>query len=241
VISRGGLEGGCYYSRVSAGLGRILIVDDEHSVREVLSEYFSEQGYSVATAGDGEEALALVRQDTPDLVLLDVRMPGIDGVETLRRMRGIAPDVSVIMVTANEDVGLARETLKLGALDYVAKPFDFVYLERAIMAGLVQSGGGAASAQSSGDPWRDLALAVFEAARGMAPVPRASTGAPLEAAALAAAREAAAGRAEPASAALDEIELLLHLAAELRDLTRAQLPAVQATLERARQALRARR
>ena len=126
----------------SVGLGRILIVDDELSVREVLSEYFVEQGYSVESAGDGEEALALVQRVTPDLVLLDVRMPRMDGVETLRRIRGIAPEVSVIMVTANEDVGLARETLKLGALDYVAKPFDFVYLERAIMAGLAQAGAG---------------------------------------------------------------------------------------------------
>ena len=129
----------------SVGLGRILIVDDEQSVREVLSEYFIEQGYSVEYAGGGEEALALVQRSTPDLVLLDVRMPGIDGVETLRRIREIAPDVAVIMVTANEDVGLARETLKLGALDYVAKPFDFVYLERAIMAGLAQVGAAAAT------------------------------------------------------------------------------------------------
>ena len=127
---------------VRAGLGRILIVDDEQSVREVLSEYFVEQGYSVETAEDGEKALALVQANAPDLVLLDVRMPGIDGLETLRRLRTIAPDLAVIMVTANEDVGLARDTLKLGALDYVAKPFDFVYLERAIMAGLAQAGVG---------------------------------------------------------------------------------------------------
>jgi len=221
----------------SAGLGRILIVDDEQSVREVLSEYFTEQGYSVENAGGGEEALALVQRSTPDLVLLDVRMPGIDGVETLRRIREIAPDVSVIMVTANEDVGLARETLKLGALDYVAKPFDFVYLERAIMAGLAQSGGGLVSAApASGDAWRDLALAVFQAVRAMSTAARASTGARLEEAVLSAACAASGGGAD--ATALGRVDLLLSLAAELRDLTGAELSRVQGALERARQSLR---
>ena len=219
----------------SAGLGRILIVDDEQSVREVLSEYFTEQGYSVENAGGGEEALALVQRSTPDLVLLDVRMPGIDGVETLRRIREIAPDVSVIMVTANEDVGLARETLKLGALDYVAKPFDFVYLERAIMAGLAQGGvgGSVPAAPASGDAWRDLALAVFQAVRGMSTAARASTGVRLEEAVLSAASE---GRAD--ATALGRVDLLLSLAEELRDLTGAELSRVQGALERVRRSLR---
>jgi len=223
----------------SEGLGRILIVDDEQSVREVLSEYFTEQGYGVETAGSGEDALVLVRATAPDLILLDVRMQGMDGVETLRRLREVAPLVSVIMVTANEDVGLARETLKLGALDYVAKPFDFVYLERAVLAGMAQAGAGqAATPPASGDPWRDLALAVFQVVRGMAAGPRASTGARLEDAVLASAREAAAGHREAAAAALGEVDLLLALAAELRDLTGADLTVVQGAIERARQALR---
>lgn len=222
----------------SAGVARILIVDDEDSVREVLSEYFTEQGYSVAMADAGETALALVQERAPDLVLLDVRMPGIDGVETLRRMRAIAPEVSVIMVTANEDVDLARETLKLGALDYVAKPFDFVYLERAVMAGLVQAGESTGMAAAAVEPWRALAHAVFQAVRDMPPGGRASTGARLEDGALAAARAAAAGRVELAAAALDEIALLLDLAAELRDLAGERVPAVQDALDRARQRLR---
>jgi len=223
----------------SPGLGRILIVDDEQSVREVLSEYFTEQGYAVESAGDGEEALAQVQRSTPDLVLLDVRMPGIDGVETLRRLRGIAPDVPVIMVTANEDVGLARDTLKLGALDYVAKPFDFVYLERAIMAGLARAeAGGGATAAASADPWRDLALAVFQAVRRMNSVSRASTGTRLEDAAIAGAREAALGRAAEARATLGSIDLLLALATEMGDLVGAELGRVQSAVARARESLR---
>jgi DNA-binding response OmpR family regulator len=223
------------------GLGRILIVDDEQSVREVLSEYFTEQGYAVETAGDGEEALAIVQRSLPDLVLLDVRMPGIDGVETLRRIRGLAPDLAVIMVTANEDVGLARDTLKLGALDYVAKPFDFVYLERAIMAGLAQADGRGAAVGGpvSTDPWRDLSLSVFQAVRRMNSVARASTGIRLEDAAVASAREAALGRAAEATATLGSMELLLAAAAELRDLTGAELSRVQAAVDRARASVRA--
>lgn len=223
---------------VGAGLGRLLIVDDEQSVREVVSEYFSEQGYGVETAGGGEEALALVQTNPPDLVLLDVRMQGLDGVATLRRLREIAPQVSVIMVTANEDVGLARETLKLGALDYVAKPFDFVYLERAVLAGLARAGAGRQAASVSEDCWRDLARAVFRAVRGMGALPRASTGARLEEAALASAREAAAARREAAAVALGDIELLLSVAAELHDLTGADLTVIQGAVERARHALR---
>jgi DNA-binding response OmpR family regulator len=221
------------------GLGRILIVDDEQSVREVLGEYFSEQGYDVEAAASGEQALAIVARSAPDLILLDVRMPGLDGVATLRRLREIVPEVSVIMVTANEDVGLARETLKLGALDYVAKPFDFVYLERAVMAGLSQAVATdeAAAPPASGDPWRDLALVVFRTARGMSEVGRPSTGARLEAAALDAARAAAAGRASEAQAALTQLELLLELATELRDLTGADVSAVQGALAGVRRAL----
>jgi DNA-binding response OmpR family regulator len=224
----------------AAGLGRILVVDDEPSVREVVSEYLTGQGYGVETAGDGQEALAVVRRAAPDLVLLDVRMPGIDGIETLRRIRALSDDVAVIMVTANEDVSLARETLKLGALDYVSKPFDFEHLERVVLAGLAQrrarTAPGAPSTGSD-DPWHDLAHAVFQAARGMSAVGRTSIGERLEAAVLAAVREAASGQRDAAAATLAQVGLLLNLAADLRDLTDAELASVQTAMERARQAL----
>src|SRR5678815_2664641 len=95
-----------------SGLGRILIVDDDHTVRDMLAEFFTERGYEVVTAPSGAEALRGLSETRPDLVLLDIRMPGLDGVETLRRLRTVAPGISVIMVTANEDVALARTTLK---------------------------------------------------------------------------------------------------------------------------------
>lgn len=226
-------------------LGRLLIVDDEEPVVEVLSDYFSGQGYQVGTARNGAEALAAVRRTRPDLVLLDVRMPGIDGVEVLRRIRALDGALPVIMVTANEDVALARETLKIGAFDYVAKPFDFAYLDRTVAAGLARVGGprpaGTVAEEPeevpADDPWRSLARVVFRIARAMPDGVRGSTGSRLEAAALAAAREGAAGRSAPAGEHLDEIELLADIAEDLGDLSGPDLVDLEAAIGVARAAL----
>lgn len=124
--------------------GHLLLVDDEPAVRDLLHEYFAGQGYTVSTA-DGETALAAVRAQRPDLVMLDVRMPGLDGVEVLRRLRRHDTTLPVVMLTANEDVELARELLGMGAFDYVAKPFDFAHLEQVVIAGLLHGGGAPAA------------------------------------------------------------------------------------------------
>jgi len=213
-------------------LGRILVVDDEAPVREVLTEYFTTEGYAVEGAGSGAEALTVVRGGRADLVLLDVRMPGLDGVQVLRKIREINGDVPVIMVTANEDVSLAKETLKLGAFDYVAKPFDFDYLDRAVAAGLAPT-----VSATEGDPWKRLARAAFGAARAMQPPARTSTGERLETAALAAARDAAAGRRTVAGEHLAEMQLLLDVAAEFGDLPAADRALVESALEAARRSL----
>jgi two-component system, response regulator, stage 0 sporulation protein F len=215
-------------------LGRILVVDDEAPVREVLTEYFTTEGYAVEGAGSGAEALTAVRGGRADLVLLDVRMPGLDGVQVLRKIREINGDVPVIMVTANEDVSLAKETLKLGAFDYVAKPFDFDYLDRAVAAGLARVG---EKASTEDDPWKRLARAAFGAARAMQPPARTSTGERIETAALAAARDAAAGRCAVAGEHLAEMQLLLDVAAEFGDLPAADRALVESALEAARRSL----
>jgi DNA-binding response OmpR family regulator len=218
-------------------LGRILVVDDEATVREVLTEYFSTEGYAVESAGSGVEALTAVRGGRADLVLLDVRMPGFDGVQVLRKIRELRIDVPVIMVTANEDVGLAKETLKLGAFDYVAKPFDFDYLDRAVAAGLARAGDKHAHGEKD-DLWKCLARAAFGATRAMQPSAHASTGGRIETAALAAARHAAAGRVAVAAEHLAEMQLLLDVAAEFGDLPAADRALVESALEAARRSLR---
>jgi two-component system response regulator (stage 0 sporulation protein F) len=221
-------------------LGRILVVDDEAPVREVLTEYFTTEGYAVEGAGSGAEALTVVRGGRADLVLLDVRMPGLDGVQVLRKIREINEDVPVIMVTANEDVGLAKETLRLGAFDYVAKPFDFDYLDRAVAAGLARAGEKAPAGDApEDDPWKRLARAAFGAARAMQPLARTSTGERIETAALAAARNAAAGRCAVADEHLAEMQLLLDVADEFGDLPAADRALVESALEAARRSLQA--
>jgi CheY-like chemotaxis protein len=112
--------------------GKVLVVDDEPEVRQVLHEFLSSRGYEVSVAPDGAAALTIVETDTPDLVLLDVAMPDMDGVETLRRIVAIQPSLPVIMVTANADIGITSKLLALGAVDYVPKPFDLDYLDQAV-------------------------------------------------------------------------------------------------------------
>jgi DNA-binding response OmpR family regulator len=108
---------------------RILVVDDEPDVREVLAEYLEQRGFEVLRVGSGEEALEDVRRSRPDTVLLDIAMPGLSGVETLREIRAASADTRVIMVSGIDDVETARRTLALGAADYVPKPVDFGYLD----------------------------------------------------------------------------------------------------------------
>ena len=112
--------------------GRILVVDDELEVRLVLREFLSGRGYDVQLAESGFRALEIAEEFNPQVVLLDVMMPKMDGVETLRQLLEARPGLSVIMVTANSDVGTTSKLLALGAADYIPKPFDLDYLDQAI-------------------------------------------------------------------------------------------------------------
>src|SRR5512137_1013420 len=117
---------------MSGGAARILVVDDEKLIRWSVSERLTRDGYTVATAESGEQALEALTAEPPDLVLLDVQLPGIDGVETLRRALAILPDATVIMMSAHSTVDVAVDAMKHGALDFLVKPFPLQVLDAAV-------------------------------------------------------------------------------------------------------------
>ena len=104
--------------------GRLLIVDDELSVRDSLGKWFREEGFEVTTSQDASDALSRLAQERFDLALLDIKMPGTDGVELQKRMHEIHPELIVIMMTGYASVETAVAALKNGAYDYVTKPLD---------------------------------------------------------------------------------------------------------------------
>ncbi len=108
---------------------RVLLVDDEIEMRKMIAEHLQQKGYEVLEAADGEEALARLPEYRPNIVLLDLMMAGIGGMETLRRIKALAPETCAIMVTAIEDIESAQTALGLGASDYVTKPFSLQYLD----------------------------------------------------------------------------------------------------------------
>ncbi len=108
---------------------RILVVDDEPEIRQMLAEYLQDKGFEVLEASAGREALQRISEFGPHIVLLDIAMPGMTGVETLKRIKALPQQTAVIMVSGIEDVETARQTLALGAADYVTKPVDFQYLD----------------------------------------------------------------------------------------------------------------
>ncbi len=111
---------------------RILVVDDELEFRSILREFLTLKRYDVLTAADGPEALQVVKEERPHVVLLDIRMPKMNGLEVLRQIRAIDQEVRVIMVTGVQERETGRAALELGACDFLAKPVDLRYLERCL-------------------------------------------------------------------------------------------------------------
>jgi DNA-binding NtrC family response regulator len=103
---------------------RILIVDDEEIVRESLADWLAKDGYTVDAAPDGESALARLRSDEWSIALVDLKMPGMDGLQVLEAARKLNPEIAVVMITAYATVETAVRAIKLGATDYIVKPFD---------------------------------------------------------------------------------------------------------------------
>lgn len=118
----------------------MLVVDDELRICDFLKGFFTTKGYQVSSATSGEEALVQAPAIKPQIILLDIRMPGMSGLDTLSKLKALLPDTKVIMVTALDDDTLMVEARSRGAADYVTKPFSFDYLEGSVMRKLGQSG-----------------------------------------------------------------------------------------------------
>ena len=111
---------------------KILLVDDEEGIRKVLSISLSDIGYQVFTAENGEDALKIFRTENPPIVLTDIKMPGMDGIELLRTIKHENPDTEVIMISGHGDMDLAIKSLKYQAIDFVTKPINDDILEIAL-------------------------------------------------------------------------------------------------------------
>ena len=109
---------------------QLLIVDDEAEICEFLKSFFEDRDFKVATAHNGIAALEQVERFQPDVVLLDIQMPGMDGLQTLKKMKDTHPKLKVIMVTAVETQEKIEEAMRLGADNYITKPLSLEYLEK---------------------------------------------------------------------------------------------------------------
>ncbi|SRR5712692_9291201 len=103
---------------------RVLYVDDEEALRTLVKSQLALQGFEVETAEDGDVALNLLRKNTFDLVLLDIRMPRMDGIQVLKKMKADNMRPRIIMLTGVDDLSTAIQSVKLGANDFITKPYD---------------------------------------------------------------------------------------------------------------------
>lgn len=105
---------------------------------KMLKKFLTKQGHKAGIALSGKEAIKKIRKTRPQIVLLDIRMPQMDGVETLKRIRKIDKEIGIVMITAFKEEKTGRECLELGAYDYISKPMDLDYLQKVLMVKLVQ-------------------------------------------------------------------------------------------------------
>ena len=113
-------------------MARILIIDDDQSILESLEMYFVEKGHTIAKAATGKTGLELFRRQKPDIVILDIRLPDVSGMELLKRMQALDPISKVIMITAFQDMKSIIDSMKEGAYDYIQKPLDIDEVERVV-------------------------------------------------------------------------------------------------------------
>ncbi|MBA4602931.1 response regulator [Thermoactinomyces sp. AMNI-1] len=112
---------------------KILVVDDQYGIRLLLQEVFSKEDIHIFQASNGKQALEIIQAEKPDLILLDMKMPGMDGLELLRRLRKFNTEAKVIMMTAYGELDMVAEASQLGALTHFTKPFDIEELRTEVM------------------------------------------------------------------------------------------------------------
>lgn len=110
----------------------ILIIDDQKDACQIFKKIMTEEGYRVLTATSGTEGLAKIRKEPPSIVFLDIKMPGMDGIEILKQIRKISKGLAVVILTGHSDLKTAKEAMKLGASDYLTKPFDLMAIKASI-------------------------------------------------------------------------------------------------------------
>lgn len=111
---------------------KVLIVDDQYGIRLLLYEVFSKEGYQTFSAANGKEAIDIVQKESPDIVLLDMKIPGMDGLEILKHIKKIIPDIKVIMMTAYGELDMLQEANSYGVITHFTKPFDIEQLRNAV-------------------------------------------------------------------------------------------------------------
>ena len=111
---------------------KVLIADDEEDIRDLLGLLLEDLGFEVIKAGDGNSAFSLFQQARPSIVLTDIKMPGMDGIQLLKRVKAEDPDAEVIMISGHGDLNLAIESLKYQAADFITKPIDDALLTHAL-------------------------------------------------------------------------------------------------------------
>lgn len=113
--------------------GFIMVVDDDPQIHKMLKRFLTKKDYEVTVFDTAEKALDKIKDRKPNLILLDINMPGMDGLTALKKFKEIDKSLSVIMITGNTEVELAKEAVKLGATDFVMKPFNMEYLELSVL------------------------------------------------------------------------------------------------------------
>ena len=111
---------------------KILIVDDQFGIRILLNEIFQKEGYITYEAANGEQALRIVKNEHPELVILDMKIPGMDGLDILKHIRRDYDDIKVIIMTAYGELDMIQEAMEYGAITHFAKPFDIDELIEAV-------------------------------------------------------------------------------------------------------------